>query len=249
MTLVRRGCLFTRSSVQGDINVRPLLEVGTLALFTVLVAVPAAASPVWNEINAGQLPVTAEITTGTGPLSQIKGNLDFDLNSLIWDVDLYEINIVDAATFSASTEASGANMDDPALYLFDLSGLGVYMNNDNTTADFQSTLPAAHSFGPVSPGLYYLAIAWGFSDPQDATGNSIFSLDQFLDTTGVYGPTGPGGGGALGSWTAAGPVNFDLPSNYTINLTGARAAIPEPATLALLLAAAAGAFAGRRRRH
>ncbi|MEP7182721.1 MAG: PEP-CTERM sorting domain-containing protein [Betaproteobacteria bacterium] len=222
-----------------------LRKFGALTLLAALFAGPAQASFIWNEIGAGQLPGTAEITAGSGFLSQINGHLNYDGNTSLWGVDLYAIRIVDGATFTASTAAGSANMDDPALYLFDSSGMGLYMNNDSSLTDFNATLPTGSAFGPVSAGLYYLGIAWGFSDALSF--DSIFSLDQFLDTTGVYGPTGPGGAVALASWNAAGPVNFDLPSDYTINLRGAVGAIPEPGTLALVLVAAAGAIARRRR--
>jgi hypothetical protein len=227
--------------------VRLLRKLGAFALFTLFAALPAHASFVWNEIGAGSLPASAEETVGSGELTQINGQLVYDGDAAAWAVDLYQIKVVNPAAFSARTiVVDGTNMSDPALYLFDAAGSGVYMNNDNGLIDFQATLPAGNPFGPVSSGRYYLAIAWGFSDALSF--DSIFSLDQFLDPTGVYGPTGPGGAAPLAAWNPAGPGNFDLPSAYTINFTSAAAA-PEPGTLALLLVAAAGAFARRRRLH
>ncbi len=224
---------------------RALRYIRVLALLAVFVALPARADFVWNESNAGSLLPTAEVTHGTGALTQINGHLDFDLSTLLWGVDLYAIGISDPTIFTASTEDGPANVSDPALYLFNALGVGVYMNNDNTGTDFQATLPTGSPFGPLTPGLYYLAVAWGFSDA--LSGDSIFSLDQFLDTTGVYGPTGPGGADPLAAWnTSSAPGDFTLPASYSIDFRGATQA-PEPGTLALLAAAAFGMMARRRR--
>jgi hypothetical protein len=216
--------------------------IGALALSAAFVVLPARASFIWNEINAGSVPATAEFIHGQGALTQINGNLDFDLNTLTWGVDLYIIQITDAATFSAQSEDGPGNVSDPALYLFNAAGIGVYMNNDNSGSDFQATLPPGNPLGPLTNGLYYLAVAWGFSDALSF--DSIFSLDQFLDTTGVYGPTGPGGSDPLAGWnTSSAPGNFDLPAHYTIDLVSAA---PEPATLSLLIAAVTGLMLRRR---
>lgn len=225
-------------------TVHRIRYLGTLALVAAFVALPAQGSLIWNEINAGPLPTTAEVTFGSGALTQINGHLDFDLDTQLWGVDLYAISIVHPTQFSARTEAGAAKMDDPALYLFNASGRGVYMNNDTTAANFQATLPTGSAFGPVTAGLYYLAIAWGFSDALSF--DSIFDLNQFVNTTGVYGPSGPGGGSALAGWNPAGPANFDVPAAYTIDFTGAAAAVPEPGTLALLVAAIVGIRTRRR---
>lgn len=208
--------------------------IGVVALLALWVALPARAF-IWNEINAGSLPSTAEITHGLGPLTQINGQLNFDNNTQSWGVDMYAIAISDPAHFLATTETGPNNLSDPALYLFNSAGLGVYMNNDNSTTDQQATLPAGNPLGPQAFGIYYLAIAWGFSDALSF--GSIFDLAQFVDTPGVYGPTGPGGGSPVTGWdTSSAPVNFDLPAHYTIDLRGAIEA-PEPGTLALLAAA------------
>ncbi|HEX5863530.1 MAG TPA: hypothetical protein VF014_04625, partial [Casimicrobiaceae bacterium] len=71
---------------------RMLKSLGALALLAVFVSSPARAF-VWNEVNAGQLPATAEVIFGGGPLTQINGHLDFDIDTLTWDVDLFAIQI------------------------------------------------------------------------------------------------------------------------------------------------------------
>jgi PEP-CTERM motif-containing protein len=226
---------------------------GQLSAFAVLSwfsALPAQAF-VWNEVgDAGDTPSTVQITASGLPgvsLTQINGHLDFDVNAGSWDVDLYAITITDPQTFSASTVGSPGNIVDPVLFLFDAFGRGVYMNDDHSVSDLQSTLPAG-----MFPGLHYLAVAWTLTDPQDGSGKSIFPYPTVaFDSTGVYQPLGPGGANALGKWSMSNSGS-DLPSDYSINLTGAAAGapadvVPEPGTVALLLAAAGGMLARRRR--
>jgi len=206
---------------------------GAFALLLALAASPAHASVIWTEINAGDLLSTAEITCCAGAVTEIDGHLSFDINTLLWDVDLYAIKINSPTIFSARTVAGSSNAADPVLFLFGADGRGVYMNDDTTNIDLQSTLPAGHVSGPLASGVYYLAIAWGFSDPQSASGSIFPVYESSLDPTGIYGATGTGGGDPLSGWLPSGPSNFDVPSDYRILLTAALVA-PEPGTLALL---------------
>jgi hypothetical protein len=178
----------------------------------------------------------------------VLGHLDFDLDTLLWEVDQYTLNITDPAAFSATTIGGPANVADPVLFLFAADDRGVYMNDDTSIADLQSTLPAAHPLGPITPGIYHLAIAWAFTDPQSASGSIFPVYESFLDTTGVYGPTGSGGADPLSGFLPGGPPNFDVPADYAIRLVGAVNITPEPGTLALL-ALAFGAVAACRRRE
>lgn len=227
--------------------VRFSAKLGAFALAAAFAVVPARASVIWNEINAGELPGTAEVTVGTGALSQIRGHLDFDLNTARWQIDLYQITILDPAAFSARTQLGATNLADPVLFLFGLDGRGIFMNDDTSAVDLQSTLPAGHPNGPLAAGLYYLAIAWAFSDPLSASGSIFPLIEQLLAPTGVYGPLGSGGADPLAAWVSGGPPNFDLNADYAILLTGAAPGrIAEPATLALL---ALGVMIGALRRR
>lgn len=173
--------------------------------------------------DAGALPASAQIVSGSGALSSLNGILDPG------DVDMFGIRITGGGTFSATSLASG--IGNPQLFLFTSAGLGVYANDD-IPADFQPRLPAGHALTPTAPGLYYLAISRFNADPISA-GEFIFP-----DTTTpiVVGPTGASGHLPVTGWT---PSPLFLPGSYSISLTGAEfasAVIPEPQTYALLLA-------------
>jgi hypothetical protein len=175
---------------------------------------------------------------GLGSLGSILGTIDRPT-----DVDMYLIYIDGGGTFSATTVGTGGSLADTALYLFDENGRGVYANDDADNATKRSTLPAGGSLTPVTAGFYYLAIAAsGIAPISSPTDNLIFPSFPF---TGVFGPTGPGGGSAISDWRGTGAGT----GSYTINLTGAQFANPEPGSLALVSCGLVVLFAHTRRRR
>ncbi len=172
--------------------------------------------------DAGQLlPGQA---TGSGALTTITGALTGG------DIDLFAINIVDFANFTATVTGSF----DSQLFLFNASGLGVVANDDqpsNAQSRIQSALVNAN-------GLYYIAISSYNLDPI-SSGGLIFPNTPF---TGQNGPTGPGGGSALSGWQGSGSGSTN---NYTITFTGTEA-VPTPGAFALM--GMGGLLAARRRR-
>ena len=226
--------------------------VGGIAMFALMCFVGPASAYIWFETgSAGDLPSTAQDTLGTGPLTEIIGNLDFNIVTDIWGVDLYRIQITDPVNFSAMTNGADNNVSDPALWLFDASGHGVYMNDDTAPAapaNLQSTLPPSHLMGPVAPGFYLMGISWTFFDAISDTSNPLSSifpdyLNSF-DTTGVYQGNNPD---VLAGWTPNTALRQDFASRYDIVLTGATFAVPEPGTMLLFgLALLLGAMARRR---
>jgi hypothetical protein len=168
----------------------------------------------WTEVgDAGDLPGTAQIVSGSGPLDTIFGVMNFD-------ADMYQIYISDPAGFSAY--AIGV---DPQLFLFDQSGMGVYANDDGGISGLNAFLPAGNIYSPTTPGKYYLAISNFNLDAYSASG-LIFPSSPFNQ---VFGPTGPGGGNPVSYWAGGTGVGGE----YTIELTGASYVIPAPGAILL----------------
>lgn len=201
------------------------LAVMIVFMIGVLCVSTAGAVP-WDETingggDAGDLPASAQVVSGSGALGSIIGEIAEDN-----DVDMYQIFITGGGIFSATTV--GGSSIDTRLFLFDENGLGVYAN-DNYSGTSQSTLPS----GPTTSGIYYLAIATYDNTPNAENGFLIFPL---MAGSNVVGPSGVGGSSPIGSWTNDGYNS----GTYTIALTGAEfvpdapTSIPEPSTLILL---------------
>lgn len=166
-----------------------------LVLALALFAVPAMAQ--WVETDdAGNLPATAQIPLGDGPLATIAGNLS------VGDVDMYCIMATDPAAFSAST-VGGATFD-TQLFVFTETGVGVIMNDDS--GGLQSLVGA---FGTcmysAGPGTYYVAISRYNADPRDAAGGTILGLSGCNSTN----------ANPVASWT----VSTGAAGAYVITLT------------------------------
>jgi hypothetical protein len=139
-----------------------------LALLCTTLIAQTSFADTWVEVgSAGSLPGTANITDGSGSLDLILGNL-MDLT----EVDMYQIEIIDALTFSAVTLGGVLDVTDPQLFLFDSAGRAVYSNDDAESGliGSQSELTAGHPFGPTSTGIYYLAISWFNNEPYSIDG-------------------------------------------------------------------------------
>jgi len=214
------------------------------AIFIVFQAAPALALGTWSETgngggDAGDLFSTAQTVTGSGPLDMISGSTATGV-----DGDLYKISIPNPASFVATTVGQAGF--DSILYLFDLAG-HVWVAQDDDVG-LQSTI----FFGgglPVPPaGEFYLGITPFNLNIENAAGVTFFDAPGFVGTS----ATSPVTGNSIRLWHNA-SWEFDhfeyLGSDngpYNIVLTGARFAIPEPATWGLV-AMASGALARRRR--
>ena len=203
----------------------------------------ASSAATYNETgDAGDLPATAQVASGTAgtALTAISGSTT--LTNEISDSDMYEILITSPTTFSASTTAfiQGANNFDTQLALFSVTtSTGVITNDDAASGGSQSNIAAGSLTAANLPGLYYLLISGSGRYAVSSTG-LIFPnyTDGTTDPTGTYGPTGPGGGNAISGYTGS----SNEAGSYVIALTGAQfiPAVPEPGTYACILASAAG---------
>ena len=190
-----------------------------------LASVPSFGAVIWAEVgDAGGLTGTAQATTGGAGLMSITGTIGSTT-----DADMFLIYISSPAAFSATTVGTAGTLADTQLFLFDAAGLGIYANDDNLACACQrSMLPAGNPASPTAAGWYYLVIS-GFDIDPNSVGGLIFPTLPFDP---VYGPTGPGGGSPISSYTG---TLFLGTGTYTINLTGADAAdVPEPATAWLM---------------
>jgi hypothetical protein len=195
------------------------------AIVTCCIALQSARAQSWAEVgDAGDLPGTAQVPIGVGFITHITG-------TMTGNPDMYLIHIAPGGGFTATTETAGTTFD-TQLFLFTTTGIGIAMNDDTTgSAPFHSTL-SGPLLSQIPAGNYLLAISVFGTEPVSA-GGLIFP-DVF---PGVFGPTGPGGGSPITSWTGTGGTG-----TYDILLTGSFPAPPSVAVLAL------AAMAGRRRR-
>lgn len=201
--------------------VRGLVAAAVLAFAPLTVT----ATPYFEQGDAGDTPATAQATGGLGAVTDILGGLSAEPFTLDL-VDLYELFIPDPTAFAASTgDGSDLNtLQDPMLFLFNFSGVGVYMNDDGASFPPQSALGALPlGFGA---GRYFLGISFAGVTPVDAASNDIFD---------AFGSLAVLSNQPLAGWVGA-PLSPDtaIPGAYDIALSGAVFAIPEPASLALL---------------
>ena len=217
---------------------------GSLAA-SLVISTAASAGVVWQEKapGAGDLTTTAQVTADSaqGPLTGITGALRSVVpvgnsgNPTTFEIDVYQIRIDPTlGFFSARTVSS--TPDDTSLFLFDSMGLGVYMNDDNGV-DLLSALPDRD----LLAGFYYIAVALGGAEAYDAAMVASFMAGGFTDVR-----DGDTNAGPLQSWGTQFAAGTEPDFGYSIELTGARVAVPEPATLALVLFMAIGLVAKRR---
>jgi hypothetical protein len=185
----------------------PARPTALAALFTALVAVTLMAAPAsaqtWNESgDAGDLPASAQATTGVGPLTTINGSL-----ASAQDVDMYCIRVVDPPTFVARLQC--VVIQGPDIWLFNSAGQGVSANFLCQAGDKRVSGTFA-----TTAGLYYVAVSYRGVAP-DAAAGAIW----LPGNTAEHAPDGSGAGGVVVGWSGTGNVQPLNP--YRIVLTGA----------------------------
>lgn len=167
---------------------------------------------IFSEVaDAGELPSTADVTTGVGAIAEIRGTIA--PNS---DVDMFLVNVYDPASFSAST-VGGAQFD-TQLWMFKPDGTGISFKDDDP-GTLRSTLTGQFLTGP---GPVLLAVSRFNRDAQDANGFDLWNNTPY---TVERQPDGPGAANPIDSW---GNQVFGSGGAYTIYLSGAEFAAPEP---------------------
>lgn len=231
----------------------------SVAFAAVIVCGPPAMAVTWNELggDAGDVPATAQVTTGVGSLTQINGTLG-NHN----DADMYRIFITGGGTFSATANQNEALQTPLQLFLFDEDGYGVYYDDDSGVDD-TPWLPSGVTYTPTEAGIYYLAISAKNNDPiivpsttPIVPGNYIFGQGDYTD-----GPDGDGAASPIMDWDDDGWDDEFADGDYRIILTGTEFAtyvppnggngvIPEPLTVASLAfgMAAVSEYVRRKRR-
>jgi len=184
-----------------------------------LIAALAIGLPVAAFIEVGDAP---DLPPGqTAPGTTIDGTF-----ASVADVDLYRIDVADAASFSAETSASAGA--DTVLFLFDMDGFAIAGNDDLSGGgiDDQYFSRLIGIAGLVN-GTYLLSISrWPYF-PVSA-GGQMYAIDvpneRLVPDQGVARPDGPGGSQMLTGWANAFGSDDPLQPSYSIALTG----VPEP---------------------
>jgi hypothetical protein len=202
-----------------------VLVFGTIS--TAVAGPCSAGTGVWNEQNyggdAGGGIASADVTAGQGALDTICGKI----GNATGGADLDEIYI-NGSNFSATTSGRGANPENnPALYLFNLSGDAVAGENDISGVNTQAMLSGL----TLTPGIYYIALVPNGQDPWKSGQTPLFD-SGFNTSTGTQYPVITNK--PLVKWSGTG--DGESGGEYRISLTNAAFAVqtPEPAAFGLL---------------
>jgi hypothetical protein len=157
--------------------------------------------------DAGELVGTSQMTVGNGALNTIFGRIN-----TAGDVDMFRIKMKAPANFAASTVNAGTAID-TQIWLFDASGMGIVMNDDEVGGTtLQSRLSNAFTSSLTVNGIYYLAVSAYDRDAYDASANQLW-----LDTVGnsfrvEHAPDDLGAGNPLDNWagTASGTGAYQI---------------------------------------
>jgi hypothetical protein len=215
-------------------NTRGLVRLGLTAGEPVLIRIGSASASVgtvaflrvsqspigagqWYEGNtdgAGELASSAQVLSGSGPLTSVLGNINIGDRA-----DVYKIRIADPASFSATLASADSFVQDAGsnLFLFDSTGRGV--DYQAYAAILPTPIPPTITNAQVSlPGEYYIAVSpRGVTLPADQSLGLIWNQNPVRPT---QAPNGAGSTNPLADWTnlAALPTRH---TPYTITLTGA----------------------------
>lgn len=235
---------------------KPILVPCLLTLFAIGRLFAADYNESSTGYNSHNLPASAEEVPFDAmnftSLDHILGSLSINPNTLLSEgADVYRIFISDPSTFSASTTSlgGGRNGFDTQLFLFNLNGTGIATNDDHSPGA-QAQLSAGNAlYSSLAAGYYYLVISGAGSHPADMSNVRIFpNQDEGADPTQTYGPKNGTPDETNAAWTQFNGSSSEG-GTYSIALTGASIAVPEPTTVALIITGSiAGLIAMRRKK-
>ncbi len=173
----------------------------------------ANCQPGWVEVGeAGDTLGTAQVVAGPGNalVPFISGS-----SAATGDADLYKINICNEAAFLATT-ANAQTTSDTQLFLFNSTGFGIAMDDDDVGVSNTLQSRITSQFVTAN-GDYYLGIAFYNTDPQDAAAALIWNNQNNGAAFGPeWAPNGPGAANALASWNGGASGT----GTYRISLSG-----------------------------
>ena len=164
--------------------------------------------------EAGETLANAALTLGNSanPLTKIRGSF------LASDMDMYAINICNEAAFSASTV--GGTTADTQMFLFDASGRGLVMGDDDVAPLPASSQTTLSSQFVTANGLHFLAVGVYNRDPADGTSSTTQLIWNNTNPGAAFGPewapNGPGAANPVANWTGT----IATTGNYAITLNG-----------------------------
>ncbi len=176
-----------------------VIRASVLAAFAISSSA-AFAGPEWIEGSigpAGNLPATAQPTTGSGHLVRISGGLASSNPGLGQSSnfeDMFIVNITDPANFSATTVGPNGHTDfDSQLWLFTIDGHGVLGNND-TLEDLGNADACRNDINKDLTvnchDLLAVIDAWGSCQccPADTNADHQVNVPDLLQVIGNWGP-------------------------------------------------------------
>jgi len=132
---------------------------GTVVILTTEQTIALTADPHLEEGDAGELPETAQILSGMGPVSMISGEITSNGES-----DMYRLCLTDASNWEIS--APRISVNDPMLSLFDKDGNG-FLFNDDVVLDNSAGLDSSSIYSPNAPQEVLLAMSAWNNYPSD----------------------------------------------------------------------------------
>ena len=168
--------------------------------------------PQWNEddhSDAGDTIATAQVPAGSGSLHDIGGTMDAGDTA-----DIYKIRICDPSTFDINANTALTGTQDTQLFLFDSTGAGVEMDDDDFAGVGGLRSHLNNSF-VTTAGIYYIAISHYDNDPTNAGATAIWADTPFAA---VRAPDGLDNGGdiTLAGWDGTSATTW----TYGLSLTG-----------------------------